>query len=99
MNWSSWQLDLRCHHMTNQPIKCDASRLQLLLEDQLPEKLQTEVAEHLAQCADCRTKLESLAGDAGWWSEVESCFRANSSRAGLSSTGAHSAIELSHLDD
>src|SRR5688572_33136775 len=63
---------------------CDQQRLRLLLADQLPESVQAEVAEHLAQCASCRQALESFAGDAPWWSEVESCLRANADLASRS---------------
>lgn len=56
---------------------CDAERLRLLLADQLPESVQAEAAEHVAQCADCRQALELFAGDAGWWSEVQACLLAN----------------------
>src|SRR5262245_18182940 len=63
---------------------CDPQRLRLLLADQLPEPLQEEVAEHLAHCSSCRQALESFAGDAPWWSEVESCLRANAEPASIS---------------
>src|SRR5262245_597456 len=72
------------------PNVCDTDRLRLLLADQLPESLQEEVAEHVAQCESCRRTLESFAGDAGWWSEVESCFRANAEQIGESTNVAHS---------
>ena len=77
---------------------CDAERLRLLLADQLPESLQAEVAEHVAQCADCRAKLESFAGDVGWWSEAESCLRTNAEHIGESS-GASSSPNESRTSD
>ena len=47
----------------NQPIThYDHDCLQRLLEDGLPEPLASEVAEHVADCAECRGQLESLAG-------------------------------------
>jgi eukaryotic-like serine/threonine-protein kinase len=55
---------------------CDQERLRLLLSDQLPPAFQKEVSEHVAGCDSCRRALESLAGDATWWAEVESCLRA-----------------------
>ena len=77
---------------------CDAERLRLLLADQLPESLQVEVAEHVAQCAECRAKLESFAGDVGWWSEVETCLRTNAEHVGESS-GASSSLNESRTSD
>ncbi len=77
---------------------CDAERLRLLLADQLPELLQAEVAEHVAQCAECRAKLESFAGDVGWWSEVESCLRTNAEHVGESS-GTSSSLNESRTSD
>jgi serine/threonine-protein kinase len=53
---------------------CDTQRLQLLLADQLSESLQREAAEHVAVCESCRRALESFAGDAAWWAEVQSCL-------------------------
>ena len=62
--------------MATQPqTACDIDRLRRLLTDQLPERQQSEVADHLADCIACRQTLESLAGDVGWWSEVEACLR------------------------
>ena len=78
---------------------CDAERLRLLLADQLPELLQAEVAEHVAQCAECRKKLELFAGDVGWWSEVESCFRANAEAVSASSGAASSHGEARTSDE
>lgn len=69
--------------MSDSQSSCSAEHLRLLLADQLPEELQAEVAQHVAECADCRRVLESYAGDANWWSEVESCFRASSDLSGV----------------
>lgn len=49
---------------------CDRSRLQRLLEDQLPESAQTEVAAHLESCVACRQELESLAASEYTWLET-----------------------------
>lgn len=57
---------------------CDRERLKLLLSDELPAASQAEVAEHVAGCESCRKALETLAGDATWWAEVEMCLRASS---------------------
>ncbi|MEX0712762.1 MAG: serine/threonine-protein kinase, partial [Pirellulales bacterium] len=63
------------------PSTCDHQRLRLLLAEQLPERLEAEAIEHVASCRRCRQELESLAGDAAWWSEVASCFRASATLA------------------
>jgi serine/threonine-protein kinase len=49
---------------------CDPHRLRHLLDDQLPEPSQAELAEHLETCRACRRKLESLAGDASLWRDA-----------------------------
>lgn len=83
--------------MTNRSNTCDADRLKQLLADQLPEPLQAEVAEHVAECSECRQYLDSLAGDPSWWSEVECCFRANPQPEPLDERVAQST-ELAGLD-
>jgi serine/threonine protein kinase len=70
---------------------CDIDRLRRLLTDQLPERQQSEVAEHLVECAGCRQTLESLAGDQSWWTEVESCLRTHAGDA-TDSTGLASPL-------
>lgn len=70
---------------------CDIDRLRRLLTDQLPERQQSEVAEHLVDCAGCRQTLESLAGDQSWWTEVESCLRTHAAEA-IDSTGLASPL-------
>jgi serine/threonine-protein kinase len=55
----------------NQPIThYDRDCLQRLLEDGLPEPLASEVAEHVADCVECRQQLDSLAGQPQWWSQA-----------------------------
>jgi WD40 repeat protein/serine/threonine protein kinase len=49
---------------------CDPSRLGSLLNDQLPEGEQAELAEHLEQCATCRRTLEGLAAARPWWIDL-----------------------------
>src|SRR3990170_8255557 len=49
---------------------CDPIRIQLLLEDRLPNGGQTELERHLETCLECRQQLESQAADPGWWSEA-----------------------------
>lgn len=54
---------------------CDLERLRLLLSDQLPDRMQAEAADHVAECVQCRRTLETIAGDADWWTEVECILR------------------------
>jgi serine/threonine-protein kinase len=76
---------------------CDTERLRLLLADQLPDSLRAEMAEHVAVCENCRRALESFAGDAAWWAEVESCLKTSASEARLSAGSP--AVEAPANDD
>lgn len=61
----------------NQPVThFDSDCLKRLLEDALSEPLAGEVADHVADCAECRVKLESLAGEPQWWSQACSGVKA-----------------------
>ncbi len=62
--------------MTQPITHYDRDCLQRLLEDALPEPLAGEVAEHVAECAECRGQLESLAGQPQWWSQACSGVKA-----------------------
>jgi serine/threonine-protein kinase len=84
--------------MASFPTHCDLDQLRLLLADQLPERQQSELADHLAECHSCRQTLESFAGDAGWWTAVTSCLRTNTDVA-VSGMGSPSGAELSGVDD
>jgi len=55
--------------------RCETDSLKLLLADQLSASRQQQLSEHVAHCRTCQQQLEQFAGDAGWWSEVASCFR------------------------
>lgn len=59
---------------------CDDERLRLLLANELPPELEAEAAEHVAECAECRRKLESMAGDQDWWTELKSCLSLHTGR-------------------
>ncbi|MBS0205124.1 MAG: serine/threonine protein kinase [Planctomycetes bacterium] len=50
--------------------QCDQAQLQRLLEDQLPETVQTEVAAHIETCSVCQCRLESFAATADVWHEM-----------------------------
>ncbi|MDB5384911.1 MAG: prkC 7 [Planctomycetaceae bacterium] len=54
----------------------DRDCLRRLLEDTLPEPFASEVAAHVAECAECGSQLESLAGLPEWWSQACSGVKA-----------------------
>jgi len=49
---------------------CDTRRLDLFLQDRLPDDFRQELEKHLDGCPACRDKLDELAGGARWWSEL-----------------------------
>ena len=53
--------------MNHEATHYDRDCLRQLLEDSLPEPRASDAAEHVADCAECRRELESLAGDSAWW--------------------------------
>jgi serine/threonine-protein kinase len=80
--------------MTERNVACDFERLRLLLANEMPPELEEETANHVAACADCRRKLEALAGDQDWWAEVKSSF---SNNAGFFT--ADQSSDVSHASD
>ena len=62
--------------MTQPITHYDRDCLQRLLEDALAEPLAGDVAEHVADCVECRQQLESLAGQPQWWSQACSGVKA-----------------------
>lgn len=50
--------------------RCDRERLKQLLDGDLPESLQTEVAAHVETCGSCQLQLESFAADEVVWQEM-----------------------------
>jgi serine/threonine-protein kinase len=50
---------------------CDKRRLREVLVHDGPGEVESEVAEHIENCASCRRDLELLAGGAEWWSDVQ----------------------------
>lgn len=56
--------------MNHETMHYDRECLHSLLLDALPEPLAGEVAEHVADCAECRSQLELLAARPQWWSEA-----------------------------
>jgi serine/threonine-protein kinase len=49
---------------------CDASRLQLLLQENIPDDQQAELVDHLDGCEECQIAIEKLAADKHWWDEL-----------------------------
>ena len=54
---------------------CDPNRLRLLLDDELPEDSQADLARHVQACRRCRRRLEALAAEARWWKDVAELLR------------------------
>jgi len=50
--------------------RCDQEKLVQLLDGNLPESVQTEVAAHIETCVTCRQQMESMAASDGWWTET-----------------------------
>lgn len=61
--------------MPSSSIKCDPKLVQQSLGDRLTEQQEEWLAEHLAECTDCRATLESLAGSRDDWARIESALR------------------------
>ena len=56
--------------MTDSCCDVDPLRLQLMLENRLPEVERHELESHLACCDVCRKVLEKIAGDTRWWEDA-----------------------------
>ncbi len=84
--------------MTERTTPCNDERLRLLLSGELPPELDADVTDHVATCPSCRRKLESLAGDQDWWTEVKSCFSQNAGliAASRSSDTSHASNRSDH---
>ncbi len=54
---------------------CDVELLRCSLSDQLTQQQEEQLASHLSECADCRIKLEELAGDQNNWQRVSDVLR------------------------
>jgi serine/threonine-protein kinase len=51
--------------------RCDPRRLPSLLENRLPSDEAAALTDHIERCADCRTRLERLAGELDFWTETK----------------------------
>jgi serine/threonine protein kinase len=49
---------------------CDREQLQRLLNEALPDAVESQVADHVADCPTCQQELESLAAVKDWWVEA-----------------------------
>jgi WD40 repeat protein len=85
--------------MQQQPTDCDDGRLRQLLLDELPDQLTTEVVEHVAHCPRCRERLETLAGEPAWWSEVQSSLQAHAAKLKSSDASVAPALPPAAADD
>ena len=56
--------------MVARTFQCDPVRLKSFLDDDLPEREQVELNDHLETCADCQRSLERLAAGSGFWGEL-----------------------------
>jgi eukaryotic-like serine/threonine-protein kinase len=56
--------------MVSRTFPCDPVRLKSFLDDDLPEREQVELNDHLETCADCQRALERLAARSGFWGEL-----------------------------
>ena len=50
--------------------ECDRERLRRLLDETLPEAVESDVSRHVASCPVCQVELESLAAGRAWWDEA-----------------------------
>ena len=53
--------------MVARSFPCDATRLKSFLDDDLPEREQLQLCEHLESCPDCQRTLERMAGGSELW--------------------------------
>lgn len=55
--------------------QCHPEMLQQSLNDQLTEQQEEQLTLHLTECADCRARLESLAGSGDDWSRISDALK------------------------
>jgi serine/threonine-protein kinase len=71
---------------------CDAGALDLLLHDELADVERLALEEHLALCADCRQRLESLAAEPELWNEAHDALSRVDSDSGISGAPCPSSV-------
>ena len=72
--------------------QCNPELLQRSLSDQLTERQEERLAQHLTECEACRMNLEQLAGDRGSWNHVGNVLRHETS--GEFAKGSHKGSTL-----
>jgi serine/threonine-protein kinase len=55
--------------------RCELSRLDRLLRDELPDAEKAAAIAHLDGCEDCQRRIERLAAGSRWWQDVRSLDR------------------------
>src|SRR5262249_37076438 len=75
--------------------QCDPARLKSFLDDNLPEREQLELSDHLDSCATCQRGLERLAAGSGFWAEL----RQLTPRLGMMPGSSGSASETAHFGE
>lgn len=78
---------------------CDRERLRQLLDDALPETVQTEVAAHLETCRGCRVELEVMAADESIWRDTRDALSSVDDFEGHDDAGAVPLDFLSPSDN
>jgi serine/threonine-protein kinase len=73
--------------------QCDPARLKSFLDDNLPEREQVELSDHLDSCATCQRGLERLAAGSVFWAEL----RQLTPRPGMKPGSSGSASETAHF--
>ena len=63
-------------------------QLQRLLNEGLPEAVESDVADHVAACPACQRELESLAAAQNWWTEASQRLSNNAADVGSLHMGA-----------
>ena len=74
---------------------CNKSVLQKLLTETLPEREESEIANHLTTCSLCRREFETMAADNEWWVEASTRLYGSAARR----AGEFSDSHLSQDED
>jgi serine/threonine-protein kinase len=74
--------------MVAQSFRCDESRLKSFLDDELPDRENTHLRDHLETCAACRGSLERLAAGSRLWTELRRLGEGSIHQPGSDSSAA-----------
>ncbi len=61
--------------MNHETLHYNRNDLQQLLDDSLPESTAREIADHVAECVECRLQFEALADHENWWPKTRDSVR------------------------